>query len=439
MSEQGVLVPTWADIHFSALEQGLNGSKAHPFHGVRRRALDSFKKLGVPTPQQEDWKYTNITEICKAPLQLARADSAFGAADLGTLGLPVLPGARLVFVDGYWHPDLSQTDDIPGVKIESLKALTHGAESSAGLASLGALIRPDQHPFASLATAFLSDGVVISLAKGTTISAPINLIFVSVAAGVARYPRVLIRAGENSEGTIVEEHIGVATSSGFACAITEIHAETSARIRHIKVQRESLATTHVGLIGVALENLARVDTSTLSFGGRLVRNEVQAVLGGVHASCNLFGLTVLGQSQHVDNATVLDHQQPHCDSRENYKGIYSQKSHGVFSGTIIVQPGAQKTNAFQSNRSVLLSDEASVETRPQLKIWADDVKCTHGATVGQLDEEALFYARSRGISRTEAERMLVTAFASEILAELGFEPLKEHIAMLIEQKLSLAQ
>lgn len=439
MSPQVALVPDWTDIHFNVLEQGLNGSKAHPFHGVRRRALESFKKVGLPSPSLEEWKYTNLTVLQREDLLLAPRESLLTVDDLARIETNSVSGPRLVFVDGHWREDLSTWQDCAGVTVESLRMLTHGSAASNRLASLGALCRAESHPFASLGTAFLSDGVVLSVARGVVLPAPITLVFLSLQGKVARYPRVLLRAGENSECCVVEEHIDAESSSGFSCAITEIHAETAARVRHVKVQRESLETIHVGLIGVALERSARVDTSTLSFGGRLVRNEVQAVLGGEHAQCNLFGLTVLTGAQHVDNSTVLDHQQPHCDSRENYKGIYAQKSRGVFSGTIIVQPGAQKTNAFQSNRSVLLSDEASIDTRPQLKIWADDVKCTHGATVGQLDEEALFYARARGISRAEAERMLVTAFASEIVAEVGIDPLKEYIAMLIEQKLRLSQ
>ena len=422
-------LPAWVAAQYTNFEQSLNGAKAKPTHAIRKHAFSSLLKSAWPSVSQEEWKYTSLNVLQNANLRLA-APQAMPANPLEVFDLPAIQSIKLVCVDGVVQKIPEQLP--AGLRIESLAQVFEQSNMQA-LTGFGVSMRQDKHALAAMNTAFARDGVVITVASKAVITQPIEIVFLNTQADTIRFPRVLIKAESQAQCSVIEYHIGSAT--GFTCAVTEIQAEENATIKHYRYQNESTEAVHVGLIGLGLSKTSHVSTTALTFGAGLVRNEVHGALGGEQVDCNLFGLTVANGSQHVDNTTVLDHQLPHGQSRENYKGIYSDKSRGVFSGTIIVRQDAQKTNAFQSNRSVLLSPDARVDTRPQLKIWADDVKCTHGATVGQLDEAALFYALSRGINKKDAEKMLVTAFAEEVLGEIPYAELKDFVKKQIDNKL----
>jgi len=429
--------PSWARENFAAITATDGGS----FGAVRVKAFERFCALGLPTTALEEWRYTNVAPIGKKRFRLAPAQ-AVGPEILAPYIPADLAPHRLVFVNGAFAPTLSDTSGLAaGLAVGSLRSAWTG-NGSAALAPLveANLARHaafDEHPFVALNTALVTDGAVVRVARGTVVEKPIHIIHVSTASldEVVTAPRVLVVVEENSVATVLESFVTVGAGGALTTAVTEIVAGENAEVHHYRVQEESTDSYHFSTVQIASAARARVRTAAFSFGGRLVRNEVNAVMKGAECFTGMFGLTVIGGEQHVDNHTVLDHAEPRCESRELYKGIYADSSSGVFNGTIIVRPDAQKTNAFQSNRALLLSEEASIDSKPQLKIWADDVKCTHGATVGQLDEAGLFYLRSRGIPFTAARAMLIHAFASEVVSEIGLRPLKGYLESRLLEKL----
>lgn len=426
--------PAWAEENFKAIDGG--GS----FYPVRADAFKHFSSLGLPTTANEEWKYTNVSSLAKMSFKLAGR----GSVDAQSIA-PFLPAGlsthKVVFVNGAWSAELSDMGDLPrGLSIESLKTSWSESSKLAPLvqANLAKHAAYSDHPFVALNTAFVTDGAVIRIEKGAVIDSPVHIVHVSTAekGELITTPRVLVVVEANAVGTLIESFVSFSAAATMTTAVTEIVAGENAEFDHYKLVEEGPEAYHLGTVQVSEATRARVRTSTFSLGGKLVRNEVNATLQGEDAFAGMFGLSVLNGAQHVDNHTVLDHAKPRCESRELYKGIYADTSSGVFNGTIIVRPDAQKTNAFQSNRALLLSEDASIDSKPQLKIWADDVKCTHGATVGQLDEDGMFYLRSRGIPYDTARAMLVHAFASEVVNEVRVAPLKSYLETRLLEKLA---
>jgi len=425
--------PAWAAENFKTIDGG--GS----FYPVRADAFKRFAALGLPTTSNEEWKYTNVSPLTKTEFKLAQA-GVVGADALAPFLPTGLSTHKLVFVNGAWSPELSAIGALPqGLAIESLKNAWSGGSK------LGALVHDNlakhaayaEHPFVALNTALVIDGAVIWVEKGANLETPVHIVHVTTAqkSELMTAPRVLVVVEANAVATVVESFVSFGSAATMTAAVTEIVAAENAEVDHYKLVEEGSAAYHLGTVQISEGARARVRTTTFSLGGRLVRNEVNATLNGEDAFTGMYGLTVLNGAQHVDNHTVLDHAKPRCESRELYKGIYADTSSGVFNGTIIVRPDAQKTNAFQSNRALLLSEDASIDSKPQLKIWADDVKCTHGATVGQLDEDAMFYLRSRGIPYGTARAMLIHAFASEVVGEVRLAPLKGYLEQRLLEKL----
>jgi Fe-S cluster assembly protein SufD len=422
-TETPILVPGWVTAHFQAFEQELNGAAHTPLHQRRREAFTAFTNLGLPRPQIEAWKYTDITALASQPFNRPGRNSVSIEALTKLFGAK-LPAERAVFIDGRYEASLSQVSG-EGFAVSSLAAAGSLHASSANALCHLSKVAGIEEPLVALNTTFLNDGALIVLEKGKS-SKLISLIFITTDTTVtAVYPRVLVVAEEGAQGSLVEHYLGSGNKSYFTNAVTEIVVSRGALVDHYKFQREGQGAYHYGALWAQLAAQSTFSSTVFSFGGGLVRNEMHALLSGTGIDCSLNGLTVLRGRQHIDNHTVLDHCQPHSQSNELFKGIYADESSGVFSGTIIVRPDAQKTNAYQSNQSLLLSPRATVDTRPQLKIWADDVKCTHGATVGQIDEEALFYIRSRGISAADARHMLVHAFASNVSSKVKDRELHE--------------
>jgi Fe-S cluster assembly protein SufD len=386
---------------------------------LRHRGLERFQTLGFPTTRDEEWRFTSVAPVAEQRFPLARnGASQLGPGDLDSFQLPG-SAATLVFVNGRYAPGASSIGKISGaVAIETLAQAV--SRSASGVdAHLSRLANVETRAFTALNTAFLDDGAVVSIPDEARVDAPIHLVFVAIGEDRAMaHPRVLIVTGANSQASIVESYVGVRAHAQFTNTVTELMVGSNAVVEHYKVQRESVDSVHIGSMYVRAARDARVACHSISLGGSLVRNEVDVVLDGEGGECTLNGLYLGDRRALVDNHTTIDHAKPHCSSREIYKGIVADNARAVFNGKIIVRPDAQKTDAKQTNKALLLSKYAEINTKPQLEIFANDVKCTHGAAVGQIDEEAIFYLRARGLGETDARRLLIRAFAGDILQRM---------------------
>ena len=350
-------------------------------------------------------------------------------AQIVVVGLDVFEdlGPRIVFVDD----KLAATTGDDSV-LSSLAARLSDVE--------GHLTRYadfESHALTALNTAFFTDGAVVEIPEGTVVEKPIHIVWVSTGqAGVVSQPRTLILAGRNAQASVIESFVSIGDGAAWTNAVTEIVAEENARIEHFHVQQENDNTIHTSFIEGLTERSGYISTISLSFGSRLARNDVKVKLNGEGAECAIDGLFVVGDKQHVDHHTTIDHSSPHCNSHQLYKGVLDDQSRGVFNGKIIVRKDAQKTDAIQNNKNLLLSTKAEIDTKPQLEIDANDVRCTHGATIGQLDAEALFYLQSRGISKLAARNLLTYAFAADLLERVNVEPLRDHFEHVLMRTLS---
>lgn len=393
---------------------------------LRKAAADRFAALGFPTGREEEWRFTDTTpleEVCFRP--------AAGTANPGQVhdvARGTLKACQIAFVDGRFTPAFTSLDLPKGVTVASLAALLRDTPERLE-PHVGRLAPFQMHPFAALNTAFFADGAAVLIDKGVAVEKPIHLLFLSTFHGepYVTHPRVLVVAGEGAKATVVESWLGPAGGTYFTNAVTEVAAGPGSAIDYYKVQRESLSAFHFASLQSRLERDATFTHTSISLGGRLVRNDFGTALAGEGAEAALNGLYEVAGTQTVDHHTTIDHARPHTTSRELYKGVLTGKSRAVFDGKIVVRPDAQKTNAMQTNKNLLLSTDALVNTKPQLEIFAHDVKCKHGATIGQLDRDVLFYLRSRGIGHDEARRLLIHAFASEIVDQVKVEAIRAQV------------
>ncbi len=368
---------------------------------LRERAAETFEKLGWPTTRLEEWRYTNLAPVQKIDW---RTDDAAQTIE-SPASLAGRAAMELVFVNGR-HV---QTSGSAGGALQDVPTIADW----------------ERNAMVALNTANAQDGAKLEIPAGTVVEGFIHLLFVGKGDGVWSHPRNVIVVGANAQVTIVETYVG--SGNYFTNSVTEIVAHESAVVDHYKVECESLTAYHVGNVYIRQERGANVTSRTIALGGALARNETHVVLNGEGAAIALDGLFVGTGSQHLDNRTVIDHVQPHCESVELYKGVLDQNARGVFDGLIIVRPGAVKTVSKQTNRNLLLSETAIVDSKPNLEIHNNDVKCNHGSTIGQIDEEQLFYLRSRGLAEDEARSLLIFAFASEIVDRLKIEPVREQV------------
>jgi Fe-S cluster assembly protein SufD len=404
---------------------------AAPWLGrIREAALARFTELGFPTPRQEEWKYTSVEPIART--SFARAPEGSGswtAADVERLLAEERPALLAVFVNGRFVAGLSRaTPGVAGARVGSLREMLERdpgrlEEHLARYASF------ERHPFAALNTAFIEDGAYVEIPPRQVIAEPIHLLFLADGgpAPTVSHPRVLVVAGQSSQATIVETYAGGDRAAYFTNSVSEVIAGPDSRLDHYRLQREGAEAFHVAVQQFYIGRDADLSTHSIALGGALVRNNVHAVLDGEGANCTLNGLFLRRDAQHIDNQTRIEHVRPHGSSRELYKGILAGRARGAFNGRIVVRPGAQKTDAKQTNKNILLSSEALMDSNPQLEIYADDVKCTHGSTTGQVDEEAVFYLRSRGIDWASARAVLVYAFAGDIIQRVRVEPLRRRL------------
>jgi Fe-S cluster assembly protein SufD len=404
---------------------------------LRQEAISQLARQGFPTSKHEDWKYVNVAPISGQAFTPVRTVHEAGVeAAVARLSLPG-PGPRLVFVDGWFVRELSRLDGGPeGLSVRSLREALH--KDGEGLeAVVGRRARAEMHGFIALNAALLEEGALVRVAPGTVCSEPVQLLFLSRGDThvTLASPRVVVQAGDNSELTLVETYVGAAPGVSFTNAVTEVVLGQGARVTHLKLQSEAETAYHIGGLHVEQGRDSRFASHVISLGGLIARNEIHAAFADEGGECLLQGLYVGHGTQHLDNWTNLDHARPRCTSRELYKGVLDDKSRGTFHGKVLVRPDAQQTDSRQSNRNLLLSESAMADARPQLEILADDVKCAHGATVGRLDEQALFYLRSRGIPRAEAERLMTHAFASEVVGAVPLAALREQVEELLARKL----
>lgn len=388
------------------------------FEALRERGRAAFAARGIPTTKDEEWKYTSLRELSETTFQPVETRS----------GIPEGPvyasdAVRITLVDGVWQPGEGELP--PGLEVRLVESTDE---------RFGVLADLDAHPFAALNTAVFDSAVLVKIAANAIIERPIELVHWSASGTSA--PRILVIAEEGARATLVETYASIGEAASFTNAVVEVFVAKNAQIEHIKVQRENLSSFHIALTKARQERDSTYRHFSVTYGGHLTRNDLEVFLDGSNLHCRLDGIYVLEGDQLADNHTRLDHAYPHCDSFEVYKGVLDGRSRGVFNGKIFVHQDAQKTDAKQTNQAILLSPEATIDTKPQLEIYADDVKCTHGATVGQMREDALFYLRSRGIPRDQARALLVYAFAAEVLEKIECEPVRVELERLLFEKLA---
>lgn len=419
-------------------------------HQMRARAFNRFIERGFPVtrelsfPEREDWLFTNVAAIARTPYRTAlQADHVDDALlDPYTFGATDWP--RLVFVDGIFQPALSRLAPFPkGVVVERL-ATAFTAHPALIQPLLGQKADVQKSGFTALNTAFLSDGALISIPAGKMPDAPVHVMYVSTGAETPAltHPRTLITLGDGSAATVIESYVGISGGQYLTNAVTEIYVGQHANLDHYRIDRENREASHVSTTEIWQAQDSHVSTFNMSMGGTLTRNDTNARLDGERAVIRMNGLYLVAGQQHVDNHTMIEHRKPDCDSYEVYKGILAGVARAVFNGKVYVHREAQNTDAKQLNKNLLLSPGAGIHTKPQLEIHADQVKCTHGATVGQLDEEQVFYLRTRGLPRDSACHLLTYGFAGDLIRRLKVEAVRRELDSLFEgtiQQLVLAQ
>jgi Fe-S cluster assembly protein SufD len=394
---------------------------------MRKAAISRFAALGFPTTRHEEWKYTNVAPLTRIPFQTARGGAhGLTSEALAAATIPELVCTQLVFVNGHFAPELSSLRPLPrGVEVGDLATALarHPEWLKAHLARYAGY---EDQAFIALNTAFMRDGAAVYLPRGSVVEEPIHLIFMTIPRreALVSHPRNLIVMGDDTQATVIESYIAPATGVYFTNAVTEMVLGQNAIADHSKLEWESLEAFHIATLQVHQERSSSLASHSIAVGGALVRNDLNVVLTGEGGESTLNGLFMGTSQQHIDNHTRIDHVKPHCTSRELYKGILDAKARGVFNGKIVVHKDAQKTDAIQANKNLLLSEDASIDTKPQLEIFNNDVKCSHGSTIGRLDEESIFYLRSRGLGQEAARSLLTYAFASEIVNRIKLDPLR---------------
>jgi Fe-S cluster assembly protein SufD len=438
MIEQIEEKKTWLD-GFTEFEHSAAAGGRSWLADSRRRAIQRFEEMGFPTTRQEEWRFTNVSPIARTPFKLAvHGRNGLTVADLSNYTFGEADCTQLVFVDGHFSRHLTTLGSLSqGLRLTNLAT---AVETDRDLVEphLARYASTGENPFTALNTAFMADGAFLYVPPGTVLKNIIHLLFISTrrTEATVSHPRNLLVIGNGGCATIVESYVGPERGVYFTNAVTELALGVNSVVDHYKLQRESTEAFHVGRLQVLQQQDSSFSSHSLSLGGALVRNDVNVVLDAKGSGCALNGLYVTRGKQHVDNHTSIDHARPNCSSRQLYKGILDGSSTGVFNGRILVRQDAQKTNARQTNKNLLLSEEALANSTPQLEIFADDVKCTHGATIGRLDEEGLFYLRSRGIDEASARTLLTYAFATEILSAVKVKPIQCQIDLVLLTLLS---
>jgi Fe-S cluster assembly protein SufD len=419
---------------FTEYEAALNGDAKGNLHGTRKEAINILADKGLPHVKLEDWRYTNLKPALSKSWNLINAEIRVSEDYIDSLTPAGLDTIKIVFVNGIFNQALSSPIDDERIVVctfhEALKSHRSKIESH-----FAKYVQPQFNGLVAANTALARNGLFVYAQKGTVVDKPIHLISIGGGNDPFIQLRNLIIAEESAELTVLETTASADNADTFSNIVTEISAAANAKVNHYKLQLENGNAVQTNLTQIHQQQDSNCQSFTITLGGALVRNDLNFTLGASNCESHLYGLYISSGKQHFDNHTFVDHAMPHCFSNEFYKGIMMEQSTAVFNGKILVRPDAQKTNAYQSNKNVLLSEEAKINTKPQLEIFADDVKCSHGATTGQLDEEALFYMRSRGIDAQSAQALLTYAFAADVLEHVTLEPLKEYLETAVHTKL----
>ena len=411
-------------IYDADLARSLAGSKQPIWlKSIRKQAFKFFTENGFPTPRNEEWKYTNTAPIAKQ--EFSFETGKIDAEVVKNFAYDETAQNTLVFVDGIYAPEFSRVDD-------SFGAVTlNAAFKDDGLVKIveshfGKAADFKKDGFAALNAAFLEEGFVLHVPQNTKVKEPVHLLFISTG-GKISFPRVLVAAEEGSEVLLIESFVSADAGPAFTNAVTEIFAGDNARVTHHRVQKENAESFHIGTTQAVLARDSYYDSTNINLGAALSRHDTGVVFTAEGAECFIDGLYMLNGSQHADTHSIIDHAVPHCTSHQTYKGVLGDKSHAVFNGKVFVGENARGTNAEQSNKNLLLSNDARVDTKPQLEIFNDDVKCAHGATVGQLEDEEVFYLLSRGLHRDLARNLLTYGFAEEVISKIEIGSIKEEL------------
>jgi Fe-S cluster assembly protein SufD len=399
---------------------------------LREGAFERFEELGFPTTDEEDWKYTNVAPIARLDFKPATVltTTKLEKAAVEPFVASESRRSRLVFVNGIFSPELSSLEAIPREVVASeLGAALAGEHGELLWEHLGRLSGEGSDAFSALNTAFNGGGALIHVPQGVTVEAPVQLLFLTSPGETAAvtFPRVLVVAERDSRLDLIETYASLGEAEYFTNAVVEVFVGESARVTHYKVQDEGASAFHVASTRAELSRGGFYDLTTVTLGARLSRHNIEVLLESEGAECRVDGLYLVGTGQHADTHSLIDHRKPHCTSRQNYKGILDGKSRAVFNGRVYVREGAYQTDAEQSNKNLLLSTDARVDTKPQLEIYNDDVKCSHGTTVGQLEEEELFYLLSRGLHTDLARNLLTYGFAEEIVEKIKHESIRAQL------------
>ncbi len=402
---------------------------------VRSSAMDRFEQLGFPTVHDENWKYTNLAPLAKQSfVPASRADKV--SIDVARFVYPETTKAHLVVVNGFFSEELSDKSGLANVvAIDLLTAVADARYNKIARAYLARNAGYHNNGLAALNTAFLQSGLFLLIPKNVKVDAPIQVTFVTDSES-ASFPRLLVVAEENSSATLIESFASTGDQQYFTNAVAEIIVKEGARLEHYRMQRESDKAFHTSLTSAELGRSSSYDTTSINLGGRLSRHDISVVMDNEGAECRVDGLYLVGADQHTDTHSVIDHQQPHCNSHQLYKGILDGNAHAVFNGKIFVRHGAQKTDAMQTNKNLLLSPQARVDTKPQLEIYADDVKCAHGAAVGQIDEEEMFYLQARGINPELGRSLLTYGFAEEVIGKIKIDSIRSQLDEIVLRQLN---
>lgn len=420
---------------FNEFEKSLNGEKSSDFHKIRKDAISKFAELTFPTQKDEEWKYTNISPLFSYDF-IAGKKLQVEKKIIDKFLFDELEHSLMVFVNGYYAPELSRIEGLPKNVIISSLAEEIKNNNPVVAKYFSKYAKQENQIFTALSTAFTKDGAFIYVPDGKVIENTIHIIFLTTSEQkIYTQPRNLFVVGKNSQATIIEHYISDNNASVyFTNSVTEIIADENAVVDHIKLQEESKNAFHIARMEVDQEKSSNFSSHLISTGAQLSRNDFNARFNDEVGECMLNGLFMIGDEQLFDAHTMIDHAKPHCQSHEHYKGILQDKSKGVFNGKVMVRQGAQKTNAFQENNTILLSDNAVMNTKPQLEIFADDVKCSHGATIGKLNEDAMFYLKSRGIGEEAATAIMIHAFASDVITSIKIPALRDYLEKIISQR-----
>lgn len=411
----------------------------HPIHDIRSEAIKNFETKGFPSKKEEAWKYTSLNSLQKVDFSIfPKEENALEYNQVKKYFLHEIDTYKIVFIDGIYSSYLSETTH-DGVDICLMSSALTKPMYKQVIDVYFNKIASKEESLTTLNTAFSREGAYIYIPKNKAPKKPVEILHFATGneASLMLQPRNLIIVEENAELQVIERHQSLTKNEVLTNSVTEIFAAKDAIVDYYKVQNDTKDASLIDNTYIAQKDKSVVKVHTFSFGGKLTRNNLNFYQNGEHIDSTLKGVTILGEKQHVDHHTLVHHKQPNCESHQDYKGIYGDRSTGVFNGKIIVDKIAQKTNAFQQNNNVLISDQASINTKPQLEIFADDVKCSHGCTIGQLDEDAMFYLQSRGIPRKEATGLLMYAFANNVLESVRLPELKKRINKLIATKLGV--